>query len=203
MTIRTGKRRGQVVGNVGDGVRERLSRLGRERSLMHKMMVLTGLRRGELADLRVCDLVLTAPLPCIDLPADVAKHRKAARILLREDLATELADWLQETGKSGVDTVFRVPVELVKILKRDLELAGIAYRDEQGRTLDVHALRHTTATFMSRAKVPPAVAQRIMRHSDIKLTLQVYTDVQQLDEAAALAALPALARQDDSRGSGR
>jgi hypothetical protein len=34
-----------------------------------------------------------------------------------------------------------------------------------------------------------------MRHSDIKLTLQVYTDVQQLDEADALAALPAMPLQ--------
>ena len=159
---------------------------------MYKTMVLTGLRRGELADLRVCDLDLTGPLPRICLPADVAKNRKAAQLLLRDDLAAELRDWLKETKKSGVDAVFRVPVELVKILKRDLSLAGIPYRDEQGRTLDVHALRHTTATFLSRAKVPPAVAQRIMRHSDIKLTLQVYTDVQQLDEATAITALPAL-----------
>jgi integrase len=203
MTIRTGRRRGQVVGRVHDGVRQRLERLGRERSLMYKTMVLTGLRRGELADLRVCDLELTAPLPRIDLPADVAKNRKAARLLLREDLAADLADWLKATGKAGIDAVFRVPAELVKILKRDLKLAGIAYRDEQGRTLDVHALRHTTATFLSRAKVPPAVTQRIMRHSDIKLTLQVYTDVQQLDEAAALVALPALTAQDDSPGSGQ
>jgi integrase len=203
MTIRTGKRRGQVVGNVRDGVRERLERLGRERGLIYKTMVLTGLRRGELADLRVCDLELTAPLPRIDLPADVAKNRKAARLLLREDLAAELAAWLKATGKAGVEPVFRVPAELVKILKRDLRLAGIPYRDEQGRTLDVHALRHTTATFLSRAKVPAAVAQRIMRHSDIKLTLQVYTDVQQLDEAQALISLPALPSPDGSPGSGR
>ncbi len=165
---------------------------------MYKAMVLTGLRRGELADLRVCDLELTGPLPHIELPADVAKNRKAAQLLLRDDLADELADWLKVTGKAGIDAVFRVPVELVKILKRDLNLAGIPYRDEQGRTLDVHALRHTTATFLSRAKVPPAVAQRIMRHRDIKLTLQVYTDVQQLDEAEAIMALPGLIRLNDS-----
>jgi integrase len=201
MTIRTGKRRGQVVGKVREQVREQLERLGRERSLMYKTMVLTGLRRGELADVRVCDLELTGPLLRINLPADVAKNRKAAQILLRDDLASDLGEWLKVTGKAGVEAVFRVPVELVKILKRDLKLAGIPYRDEQGRTLDVHALRHTTATFLSRAKVPPAVAQRIMRHSDIKLTLQVYTDVQQLDEAEAIAAMPALTRCGDMKPS--
>jgi integrase len=83
-------------------------------------------------------------------------------------------------------------VELVKILKRDLALAGIPYRDEHGRTIDVHALRHTTATSLSKAKVSPRIAQRFMRHSDIKLTMQTYTDHRQLDEAEALAALPQL-----------
>jgi integrase len=191
-TIRTGKRRGQVAGSVRPEVQERLERLGLERSLMYKTMVLTGLRRGELADLRVCDLDLTGPMPRINLPVDAAKNRKAAQLLLRGDLAAELVDWLKATAKAGVDALFRVPVELVKILKRDLRLAGIPYRDDQCRTLDVHALRHTTATFLSRANVPPAVAQRIMRHSDIKLTLQVYTDVQRVDETIAIAALPRL-----------
>src|SRR5690242_8777086 len=88
----------------------------------------------------------------------MARNRMMARLFLREDLETELADWLSETGKAGIDTVFRVAAGLVKILK----FAGIADRDEQGRTLAVHALRHTTATLLRRAKVPPAVSQRIM-----------------------------------------
>jgi hypothetical protein len=61
---------------------------------------------------------LTGPQPRIDLPYDVAKNRKAAQPLLRNDLADELAEWLKATGKTGVATVFRVPVDLVKILKR-------------------------------------------------------------------------------------
>jgi integrase len=195
MTIRTGKRRGQTVGSVRPEVRDRLERLGWERSLMYQTMVLTGLRRGELAELRVHHLVLDGSQPRIELPGEATKNDEDARLLLRSDLANQLAEWLRATGKTGTDPVFRVPAELVKILKRDLALAGIPYRDEQGRTLDVHALRHTTATFLSRAKVPPSVAQRIMRHSDIKLTLQVYTDVQQLDEAEAIAALPDLRSQ--------
>src|SRR5262245_1202829 len=130
-------------------------------------MVLTGLRLGELADLRVCDLELTGPQPRINLRADAAKNRKAAQLLVREDLAAQLVVWLDATGSCGVDPIFRVPIELVNILKRDLKLAAIAYRDEQGRTLDVHALRHTTTTFLSQTKVPQAVAQRFMRHSDV------------------------------------
>jgi integrase len=92
--------------------------------------------------------------------------------------------------KEKSSAVFRVPVELVKILKRDLAAAGIPYRDERGKTVDVHALRHTTATNLGRAKVAPRLAQKILRHSDIKLTLQVYTDEDHFDEGEALEAMP-------------
>jgi integrase len=111
---------------------------------------------------------------------------------LRADLTEDLKNWITATGKTSTDKLFRVPVELVKILKRDLKLAGIPYRDEMGRTFDVHALRHTTSTYMGRGKVAPRVAQEFMRHSDIKLTMQTYTDLRLLDESEALSALPAL-----------
>ena len=100
--------------------------------------------------------------------------------------------------------VFTVPGALVKILDRDLVLAGLARRvkargkwridkrDELGRTLDVHALRHTFGTLLSKGGVTPRTAQAAMRHSDIKLTMNVYTDPALLDVRGALDALPAL-----------
>ena len=86
-------------------------------------------------------------------------------------------------------------------MRRDLKAAGIPYRDDRGRTLDVHALRHTTATILSLAKVSPRVVQEFMRHSDIKLTMQTYTDPRLLDEAEALAALPHLALNSEVSAS--
>jgi len=93
----------------------------------------------------------------------------------------------------------------VCILDRDLVAAGIARRvkgkngrwwidkrDADRRTVDVHALRHTTATYLAKAGVAPRTAQTIMRHSDIRLTLGTYTDPKLLDTAAALDALPSL-----------
>src|SRR4029079_12594683 len=61
------------------------------------------------------------------------------------------------------------------------------------RTLDVHALRHSFCTFLSKGGVAPRIAQAAMRHSDIKLTMNTYTDETQLDVQAALSVLPALA----------
>lgn len=190
MTIRTGKRKGQVVANIRPEVRKELERLGWERALMYKVMVLTGLRRGELQALEVRHLDLTGKRAHLELPGTFTKNGEETTIPLLEDLANDLKEWLKVTGKTGDERVFRVPVELVKILRRDLALAGIPFRDDRDRTIDVHALRHTTATILSRAKVSPRVAQGFMRHSDIKLTMQTYTDVSLLDENEALAAMP-------------
>jgi integrase len=203
MTIRTGKRKGQLCGNVRPEVRARLETLGWERNLIYKTAILTGLRRGELAALEVRHLTLSGPRPCVTLPGGETKNGEATDLPLRADLVEDLRKWLEATGKGAADMLFRVPVELVKILKRDLNLAGIPYRDELGRAFDVHALRHTTASYMGRGKVTPRVAQEFMRHSDIKLTMQTYTDPRLLDEAEALAALPGLPLSSPTPDSAR
>ena len=88
--------------------------------------------------------------------------------------------------------IFTVPAGLVRILDRDLQLAGIPKRDERGRTVDVHAMRHTFGTLLSKGGVTPRTAQAAMRHSDVNLTMNTYTDPKLLDVAGAMEALPAL-----------
>src|ERR1043166_4092518 len=73
-------------------------------------------------------------------------------------------------------SVFDVPAGLLRIRDRDLRLAGIAKRDDQGRTLDVHALRTSFATLLSKGDVAPRTAQATLRHSDIRLRMQTYTN---------------------------
>jgi integrase len=43
---------------------------------------------------------------------------------------------------------------------------------------------------LNKAGVAPRVVQEAMRHSDIRLTMQTYTDAAQLDVAKALEGLP-------------
>jgi len=88
--------------------------------------------------------------------------------------------------------LFDVPDKLCKILNRDLKSAGVPKRDERGRTVDVHALRHTFGTLLSKGGVAPRTAQAAMRHSDIQLTMRTYTDPRLLDVRGALDALPTL-----------
>jgi integrase len=170
------------------GLREVRERVGRERALQYKTLLLTGLRKGELTSLTVGQLGLDEPEPCVTLDAADEKNREGNTILLRNDLAADLRDWLAEklprlqaearsAGKPiplrlpASMPVFNVPQNLLRQLDRDLKLAGIPKRDERGRTLDVHALRTTFGTLMSKGGVAPRTAQAAMRHSDIRLTM--------------------------------
>lgn len=73
-----------------------------------------------------------------------------------------------------------------------VRVAGIPKRDDRGRVLDIHALRHTFRTHLSKGGVAPRVAQAAMRHSKLELTMHTYTDSRLLDVAGALDALPTL-----------
>jgi integrase len=64
--------------------------------------------------------------------------------------------------------------------------------DASGRRLDFHALRATFCTLLALARVPLNEAMHLMRHSDPKLTMKVYTDAAQLDLSTALSALPSV-----------
>jgi integrase len=70
----------------------------------------------------------------------------------------------------------------MRIFNRILVRAGIPRVDAEGRKLDIHALRHTFGTRMARSGAGLVHVQRLLGHSDPKLTAQVYThlDVEDL-----------------------
>ncbi len=98
------------------------------------------------------------------------------------------------------EPLFSVPRNLIKSFNLDLAAAGIPKEDERGRTVDLHALRHTFGTHLSKNGVPPRTAQAALRHSSLDLTMNVYTDPTLLDVAGALEALPGLTAHVPSAG---
>jgi integrase len=209
LTVRKGIRKGQTVAKLRPEVREQLEELGRERALIYKTLVLTGLRKQELASLTVAQVRLDVSMPYVELDAADEKNREGNSVLIRADLSEDLKRWLGRkltkfksealrrgdpipTGLTADTPVFKVPKGLIRIFDRDLKAAGIAKRDERKRTLDVHALRTTFGTLLSKAGVPLRTAQAAMRHSDPSLTANVYTDPKLLDVHGALDALPNL-----------
>ena len=94
MTIRRGHRKGEAVAKLGDETRRRLESLGWERALTYKTLVLTGLRKAELASLTVGQLDLDTDPPFLVLDAADEKNREGNTIPLRADLAADIREWL-------------------------------------------------------------------------------------------------------------
>jgi integrase len=82
--------------------------------------------------------------------------------------------------------------------KRARVRTRISVEDEEGRVIDLHALRTTLGTQLARAGVTPQVAQRIMRHSDYRTTLKHYTVLGLADTAAAMDRLPRIGLQSQA-----
>ncbi len=192
LTVRRGKNRGKPLANVREEVREHLRRLGRERALLYRFMIMTGLRKGEVATLPVSGLDLDGEHPCVHIEGRHAKSGRSAVLPLRRDLAEALRRHLGDLDDDAGEFVFDVPSNFTRVFDADLAAAGIPKTDRQGRTLDVHCLRHTFATLLARSGVSPSVAQKLMRHSDIRLTMNIYTHLDLSDTAGAVAALPAV-----------
>lgn len=181
------------VGRYGEAVREpvrrALERRGRERALVYKTAVYTGLRLGEITALRPCHLELDRrPFPRLEIPGKLTKNGQQARLLLVPAFAEELAAWVRDTGKGPDDTLFHVPQAAVRIMQADLKLAGIPNRTSRGDA-DFRSLRMTANVMLGQAGIPARIRQLFMRHSDIRLTMATYDDEAFLPLEAAVKAM--------------
>ncbi len=156
---------------------EELVALGKERELLYLVLVTTGLRKGELQSITVGNTDLDPSQAWITLNSQDEKAGRGATLPLHPDVADRLREFLKERLErlrnppqaetlsiKGIpkqlpldSPLFNVPTDLVRILGRDLAAAGIPKVDERGRTVDVHAMRHTFGTMLQRAGVAPAL----------------------------------------------
>ena len=97
MTVRTGARKGKLENNVRPEVLEAAKLRGRGRALVYRTAALTGLRRSELAKVLVRYLrkPKNLPYPILDLPAEVTKNKRAARVWVLPRLAKRLRNWVK------------------------------------------------------------------------------------------------------------
>jgi integrase len=165
---------------------------GPDRAMLYAVAMVTGFRASELASLFPYSFDLAGQPAVVTVKAAYAKNKKAADQPLPADVTEALREYLN--GKLRDQVVwpgkwFRDAAEMLRV---DLEAAGIPYRDEAGRVADFHALRHSYITLLERSGVSPKLAQELARHSDIRLTMNVYTHAGLYDLAAAVAGLPAI-----------
>ena len=172
---------------------KRFGMSGTERYLLYRFAAETGLRANEIRNLKVgdfdCDnLTVTAK-------AGYSKRRREDVQPLRPDTAALLQDFFMgkmPNVKAFGGTCKQLTKRTSDMIETDLTDAEIPYVDDAGRYADFHGLRHTTGSLLAASGVHPKVAQSIMRHSDINLTMSRYTHTLAGQEAKAVAGLPDL-----------
>jgi integrase len=104
--------------------------------------------------------------------------------MLRCDLEAARQAWFDEVKDAPKEREQREQADFLKA------------SDSTGRVVDFHSLRGTFATNLAKAGVSPKAAQQLMRHSDINLTMNTYTDLRLVDVAADVCKLGAIAGTD-------
>jgi integrase len=155
---------------------------GADRAMLYILATWTGFRRGELAAPTCLSFDLEPNPALVRLSARFSKRRKAELLPLHPTVVERVKGWLAAKPDLPPDmplfdlmTPAGYPRKTSKMMKLDLERAGIPYKDEQGLFADFHANRHTFIRNLSRAGVPLATAQKLARHSDPRITANRYT----------------------------
>ena len=112
---------------------------------------------------------------------DVKTQGSAKTFHLAGELLERLKSWKQSSQFSGTeDWIFASPFKLGRLpysytgtrqeLERASKAAGIGH-------VSSHAFRHTYRSWLDAVKTPIAVQQKMMRHTDIRTTMNIYGDV--------------------------
>ena len=160
--------------------------------------LLTGIRHGELKQLRWGDFNLSVEKPSVLVRASISKSHKQACLPLHPVLLVELSRFRPANAVAG-GQVFTGIVPRSKHFKAILQKAQIKKVDSQGRVVDFHSLRHTFCTNLHRAGVPQREAMELMRHNDPRLTANTYADASLFALRGAVEKLACVGLEDDAQ----
>ncbi len=203
---------------------------GADRATMYVLAAWTGFRKGEIGSLTTDSFALEVEPPTATVAAAYSKRRREDMQILHPEVARMLKDWLAMKEPQPGDLLFPVSGKVPGgkerkthlMMKKDLERAREAwikeaendakelqrrqesdflqYVNSDGRYADFHSNRHLFITSLEQAGLSPKMAQTLARHSDIRLTLGVYTHVGVHDQTAAIGSLPAPPGERTSQG---
>ena len=164
---------------------------GKDRAILYQVALGTGFRIAELASLTPESFDLVANPPTATVGAGYSKRRRRDVQPIRPELAAAVSRWI--AGKAPGARLWSIPsVWSARMIRIDLEAAGIPYCDVNGHYADFHALRHSFISSLALSTAPVKIVQSLARHSTPVLTLNVYAHVETADQAGALGALPDL-----------
>lgn len=201
-------------------VQAQLACEGRNMVLIYRLMIEAGLRKNETACLRWADLNLDDGI--IRLRAETTKNGKTEELPTSPGLLAALKARKSELNPKPESSVVTLTSRALRSFDDDSVAAGLALRipldkhgvpipvnaegrpvrtphkwkfektDAAGRSIDLHALRHTCGTRLVANGADIKTVQSIMRHASAAFTLAVYIHKDKKRMAAAVAALPDL-----------
>ena len=175
---------------------------GSDRALLYRTAVETGFRWSECRSLTRASFNFESTPATVTIRAEDAKNGKEETLPLRPELAVDLKKRLSlflpgakafpgMWGDKGAEMI-RTDLEAAGVLSRNAD-GDLVTVDELGLVYDFHGLRHTFATLGAKSGIPLVAMQKLMRHSDPKLTAGIYTHILVSDKADELAKLPEIA----------
>ena len=144
---------------------------------MFALMVETGLRLSEVANLKLSDMELESGTIQV-----WGKGRKQRRVFFTPAVEARLRAWLKIRFEDD-DSLFQ-------LTPRGIQQVFVRIRKETGVPIHPHKLRHQAATYMVRAHANTHTVQRILGHSSVTVTEKYLSLADEDLQAAHAAASP-------------
>lgn len=142
----------------------------RRDTLMISLLLYTGIRKGEFISLQVKDIDLYRRL--IIIRGETSKSKKTRDIPIHPTLLLHIKEYLEERKRLGYKSEFLIVSMtndrglsregLKHWVKKIIEISGVKFH--------LHQFRHTFACKLTEAGTPTASLQKLMGHTDIKMT---------------------------------
>ena len=142
----------------------------RRDTLMISLLFYTGIRKGEFISLQLKDMDLYKKL--IMVRGETSKSKKTRELPIHPTLLMHIKDYLEERKKLGYRTEY-----LIISSKKDRGLSREGLKHWVNKIIDIsgvkfhlHQFRHTFACKLTEAGTPTASLQKLMGHTDIRMT---------------------------------
>ncbi len=167
---------------------QRLLAVAGRRVPVYLVAALTGIRRGEIKQLRWADVDLDGMAPKITVSAAISKNHYEDALPLHPDLVAALKQ-IKPVSSKPEQLIFKGKFPGYKQFYADLKAAGVDWEDHGDGRLDFHSFRVTYCTQLAPGTPSERVRMALMRHRDPKQTAKTYTDARMLPLKEAIAKL--------------
>jgi integrase len=153
----------------------------------------TGLRRNELLSLTWDDINLSGDNAFVRAKACTTKNGKEALQPIPPMVVSLLMALKATVKPQGTDRVFPSFgrwINTAGLIRDDLTTAAMPLIDREKSEICFHSLRNSFISFLANSQAPAKVIQKLARHSDPRMTFNLYARTFEESEQKAISFLP-------------